>query len=234
MKSTVYKTKRSVGNMCQAEYFAKTYNCAFFLHLPDLTSQPSFIYMNAVLSTKHLQHAKKYLVGSMKWGLSFPLPLSSLFSSISNFQANPHSERQAQQGSTEHNLPPCCNSCFWSAMYHYWELHVVICVLWPDVFWGGRWRRGWSQMKSSRAQVQTHSHLGLLPAEHGRHHGLMLQELQYEMMLDERTWQSWRENNIVIIFFGKMRRYKGKYAKRELWEWDKREEKWEWRNDIHM
>lgn len=99
---------------------------------------------------------------------------ASLFSlSISNFQATPHSERQAQQGSTEHNFPPCCNSCFWSAMYHYWELHVVICVLWPDVFWGGRWRRGWSQMKSSRAQVQTHSHLGLLPAEHGRHRGLM-------------------------------------------------------------
>lgn len=61
-----------------------------------------------------------------------------LFLSISDFWATPHSERQAQQGSRESNFPPCCNSSFGSTMYHYWELHVVICVLWPDVFWGGQ------------------------------------------------------------------------------------------------
>lgn len=142
-------------------------------NLSALTLLPSITYVNVVLCAKPLHHAKKYQVRSRKRGLSFPLPLYSLFLSISNFQAAPQSERQAQQGSREHNFPSCCNSCFWSATYHYWELHVVICVLWPDVFWGGRWRRGWSRMKSSRAQVQTYSHLGLLPAEHGRHHGLI-------------------------------------------------------------
>lgn len=64
--------------------------------------------------------------------LSFPLLLS-----ISDFQTTPHLERQAQQGSRGH-IPPLCNSSFGSTMYHYWELHVVICVLWPDVFWGGQ------------------------------------------------------------------------------------------------
>lgn len=61
---------------------------------------------------------------------SFPLLLLHLRSASSSSAGE--RDRQTQQESRAG-----CNSSSASTMYHYGELHVVICVLWPDVFGRG-------------------------------------------------------------------------------------------------